>query len=235
MSIAKKLAYMPKARNLRRLREDKEEKEVKEELGKKSQIPLQQEHVSYTLDEEKMIDDYNNRNAPMSLDVAPDKTDNENAENSPMRTSEMNKSSSAMWLQMKMNRSPSKLNMQSLNGGGSNYTQVKAQMTSHDSRYQSNSSLPYKLPTKSINKNMIMIRNEEKENNQIVAIGGGMGFKKKTKDPFNEFMKSTRFATKPNSLVRQCANCQVLYSTSHVCVSIKKSNGNDAEMNNKHI
>lgn len=214
-SIAKQLAYMPKARN--RVRVD--------------HTPPAEDNenfVHYTLDEERALAATDAANGVV-IATAP---------SSP--SSAISKSASALWLQSRMNPGNSGFNSrkQGPGGGGKggNALGKMVAMGKADTRYLTNTSLPYQLPPPVA---------EEKGFKDKKIAGGGVdeddkGARSNTllqarvqsnraRDDFNSFMRSTRFAEKPNRLVRQCAHCQMLYSSGHSCSGFASAIGSDAK------
>lgn len=216
--IAKKLAYMPKAR----IRAREEKTEVPESLSNDTESKF----VNYTLDEEQELSKA--QGLPSNdRETESNSTAHKLMAESVPAASAMSKSASGMWLQARMKAD----NRISASYGDSTPTartalqQIK-QISKSDTRYLTKTSLPYALPPK--------IAEAKSTHLQEVALGNvdTDAFKMRENikaDEFNSFMRSTHFAAKQNRLVRQCIHCQLLYSTSHTCVGLGSSLGQDSK------
>ena len=202
MSIAAKMAkqgYMPKVRNKRR--EERDDINVGE--GKEAES-------SGNAGEEK--------DAPLSPTV-----------------SAASKAASAMWLK---NRVGSRIKPQGAVPGTSN-AEI-ASMTG--SRYSSATSLPYKMPNmptkptaggipsqrSSFGPSIGTKSNEDRQESKssMDASSPSSSNSQYDRREFMQFMRSSQFAVKPNRLVRQCAHCQTLFATGHVCRGAAVANNN---------
>ena len=210
MSIAKKLQYMPKARNRNRTSMDNMQTNRSDEGV-----------IGYTLEEERMLGGGSLQNE-LSAEAVPGKAA------VTTKAQELQKASASMWLQSRIRsgerggRGMEGLTRPGKGGTGAAGSYAGMQtaafkskfVSKHDSRYASNSSLPYKLPPKHGDKEYA---SEEQAKAEDAVESLSTPGRSSRKDEFNDFIRSTRFANKKNSLVRQCVYCQVLYSTSHVC------------------
>jgi len=211
MSIAKKLAYMPKARN----RTSEAKALVPEVAQDENEV-----FVNYTLaEEEEMARAARGISASAGISLSATPT-------SP-GASEVSKTASSMWLQsrMKSTSKSDKSGMPSYGAGtaaaGAALTRMR-QMSKSDTRYLTKTSLPYARPplvaeSKTFNKEL-----RRTESTAVVV-----NESKQSPSEFNSFMKSVNFAAKPNRLVRQCLHCQILYSHSHNCSGLGTTNGQE--------
>ena len=194
MSIAAKMAksgYMPKARNKKN-----ESREFDFKTGEDRQ-------ESKAADEEK----------DTGLLQGPSATD---------------KAASAMWLKSRLkNKSKVEVRLP-----GTTNSEISS-MTG--SRYGTGGSLPYKMPENimspskeaqkksqlgpSIPKDSDSKSQEEKAKIEVAPSDNSNKQVSRYSDKreFMQFIRGSRFAAKPNRLVRQCVHCCILYSTSHVC------------------
>jgi hypothetical protein len=213
--IAKRLAYMPKARNRAKV-------ESIQDRGDENDSKV----VNYTLDEERQL-------AGASLD--------QEATPTPASSSStISKTASSMWLQSRMNQ-PGTSRGGTMSG---KMTATSASIGKADTRYMTNTSLPYRLPpvaeakapAAQINTSSAAaaLADRAKPGSQAAeAVDPASASASspssvearvrasRTRDEFNSFMRSTRFAEKvtPSRLVRQCGRCQMLYSAGHSCES----------------
>ncbi len=219
--IAKRLAYMPKARNRNRNREREEEQSRQEDNTGV---------IGYTLEEERML---NAQSGGASLLVNSEKAAAAEGSTGPTSSAqEMSKKSASMWLQSRMkngsgNNSGERRRVPGAAAAGMQGIQPNIPFKSkHDTRYSSNSSLPYTLPPGNDEDARAIAKSATDAKSDASSLKMKSRLENSARSSnFNEFMRSTHFASKPNSLVRQCVHCQLLYSTSHVCPSNAPSSG----------
>jgi hypothetical protein len=215
--IAKRLQYMPKARNRNRASQNEDKEQTNRDNGV----------IGYTLDEERLLA---SDRALSSADIGSSNIGGGKPDQLLTRAQEQGKNGASMWLKGRIAgsglSSPNKLGPGGARAGSELYAGMQTTAfknsfkSKHDSRYASNSSLPYKIPEKI---DATADAKEEVDTMPQTAMETRVVNNSK-RNNFNEFMRSTRFAAKRNSLVRQCIHCQVLYSTSHVCSFIAKEN-----------
>lgn len=219
--IAKRLAYMPKARNRNREREEEQSRQA-DNTGVRV--------IGYTLEEERMLDA---QSGGANLLANSEKAAAAEGSTGPTSSAqEMSKKSASMWLQSRMkngsgNNSGERRRVPGAAAAGMQGIQPNSPFKSkHDTRYSSNSSLPYALPpgndedARAVAKSAMDAKSDASSPKMKNRLENSA-----RRSNFNEFMRSTHFASKPNSLVRQCVHCQLLYSTSHVCPSNAPSSG----------
>ena len=212
---------MPKARNRNREREEEQARLAGNAPGV----------VGYTLEEERLLDAASGENLLDNNGGSDTSRGIQRGTGPASSAQEISKKSASMWLQSRMknegNRGPGIGGRGPVGGAaaaGIQGMQSNSPFKSkHDTRYASKSSLPYALPPGT----------DDWSVDAGAAAKSEMDSKSEASSPkmkarlennarrsdFNQFMRSTHFASKPNSLVRQCALCQLLYSTSHVCPS----------------
>jgi len=217
MSIAKKLAYMPKSRN-----RSSEAKALVPEVTQDENEPF----VTYTLAEEEEMARAARGitgSGSMSSTIAP----------ASPGASEVSKTASSMWLQSRMKNannanSMSKSGMPKYGAGTAPASAALTHMrhmSRSDTRYLTKTSLPYSRPP------LIAESKHQPSNQREPELADSAllvsNEKKQSHSEFNSFMKSTSFAAKANRLVRQCLHCQILYSTSHTCGGLAPATGQD--------